>query len=121
MMQTVMTDRSVKLPKTCLAGVALYSVFDSIPAGYQKIAHLTASGDWDAVGNTTLYKAQLREAASLGANALIVESIAEAGTLGKLVELRTGWAPQRRSSATAIYLSADTLRVRLACPSKKRT
>ena len=121
MMNTVVTDRSVRLPRICPAGVALHSSFDSLPAGYWEIAHLTASGDWDAVSNTTLYEAQLRKAARLGANGLIVESVTEVSTLGKLVELRTGWIPQRRSSATAIYLPADTLRVRLACPSKRRT
>ncbi|MEP6744756.1 MAG: hypothetical protein ABJB33_04610 [Gemmatimonadota bacterium] len=122
MMKTVVTDRSVRLPRICPAGVALHSRFDSIPAGYREIAHLTASGDWDAVSNTMLYEAQLRKAARLGANGLIVDSLREASTLGKLVELRTGLIiPQRRSFATAILLPADTLRVRLACPSKRRT
>ena len=109
----------VKLPKICSRGVALHSTFDKIPAGYQEIALLTASGDWDGVSNTTLYQAQLKEAARLGANAIIVESLREASTLGKLIELRTGWSPQRQSSATAIYISADSQRVRLACSAKK--
>ena len=114
-----MKNPRVKLPKICSRGVALHSTFDKIPAGYQEIALLTASADWDGVSNTTLYQAQLKEAARLGANAIIVESLREASTLGKLVELRTGWIPQRQSSATAIYISADSQRVRLACSAKK--
>jgi len=42
-----MKDPRVKLPKICPGGVALHSTFDKIPAGYQEIALLTASGDWD--------------------------------------------------------------------------
>lgn len=118
--RAVRTEPRVRLPRICPRGVALHSIFDSVPAGYREIARLTASGDWDAVTNTALYHAQRDEAARLGANAIIVDRLDEASPLGKLVEIRTGWIAQRRATATAVYIAADSQRVRLACPSKAR-
>ena len=119
MVNAKVIDRSVKLPRICLRGVALLTPFDKIPADHQEIALLTASGDVDGVSNTKLYQEMRREAAWRGANAIIVKTLQGSSTLGQLAALITGWTEERSSSATAIYIPADTQRVRLACAARK--
>ena len=119
MVSAKLTDRSVKLPRICLAGVAQFTPFDPITPGYREIARLTASGDMDAVNNTALYKELRWRAGFHGANAIIVSSVAEAGDVAQAVALVIGASADRQATATAIYIPADTQRVRLACPAKK--
>jgi len=119
MVHTKVIDRSVKLPRICLGGVALLTPFDKIATDHREIALLTASGDVDAVNNTALYQELRREAAWLGANAIIVNKLQESSTLGQFAALKISGNEARWSSATAIYIPADTQRVRLACAARK--
>jgi hypothetical protein len=119
MVNTKVIGRSVKLPRICLGGVALLTPFDPIPPGYREIALLTASGDVDAVNNTALYQELRREAAWLGANAIIVNKLQESSTLGQFAALVTRGNEARWASATAIYIPADTQRVRIACAARQ--
>lgn len=114
-----LTHPTLKLPRICREGVALLSPFDTLPSGYREIARLVASGDWDLVSNSKLYRELRKEAAALGANAVIVESLRESTTAGRLVELATGLTQERRASARAIYVPADSQRVRVACASRR--
>lgn len=114
-----LTHPTLKLPRICRDGVALLSPFDTIPSGYREIARLVASGDWDGVNNSTLYRELRKEAARLGANAVIVERLRESTTGGRLVELATGLTQQRQASARAIYVQADSQRVRVACAARR--
>lgn len=111
----VMAEPRLRLPRICSGGVAILTPFDSVVTSYQVVASLKASGDWDGVGNTKLYRAQAAEAARLGANAIIVGKLSEATRASRLVELGTGWKQQRWASATAISIPADSARVRAAC------
>lgn len=115
----VVMNPGVKLPSICPDGVALFTAFDKIATDYQEIALLGASGVWDNVTNTMLYKAQRKKAASLGANGLIVGSIREPTESEKVSGLLSGTARERLSSATAIYIPADSQRVRAACALRK--
>ena len=98
------------------AGVAPFATFDRIAAPFREVALLDAWGTSDDVTNTMLYPAQRKKAASLGANAVIVGTLREPTTLGNLLETSSD---QRRSAATAIYIPADTHRVRVACAARK--
>lgn len=115
----VVMDPTLKLPPICPDGVALFTAHDKIATDYREIAFLDASGPWEGVTNTMLYQAQRKKAAKLGANAIIVGRLSEPTTGGKLRDLLNNESTaERRSSATAIYISADTQRVRVACAAK---
>lgn len=112
----VVLDPTLKLSPICPDGVALFTTFDRIAEPFREVALLDAWGTSDDVTNTMLYQAQRKKAASLGANAVIVGTLREPTTLGNLLETSSD---QRRSAATAIYIPADTQRVRVACAARQ--
>jgi uncharacterized protein YceK len=115
---TKLTDRKVKLPRICRDGVALLTPFDKVGPDYREIAHLEASGDANKVGNTKLYTELRHEAASFGANAIIVNKVSDSNILGQFVAQIIHGTEVRVASATAIYFAADSQRVRMACARK---
>ena len=116
----VLLNPDVKLPPICPDGVVMFTAFDKIGVDYQEIALVEGSMIVDqGGGNATLYAAERKKAASLGANGLIVGSIREPTETERIAGVLYGETRERLSSATAIYIPSDTQRVREACASKK--
>jgi len=116
----VLLNPAVKFPPICSDGVVMFTAFDRIGVEYQEIALVTGSMVVDqGGGNATLYAAERKKAASLGANGLIVGSIREPTEAERILAVFYGEDRERLSSATAIYIPSDTQRVRRACGSKK--
>jgi hypothetical protein len=114
-----MLNPSLTFPPVCADGVVMFTAFDKIGVEYQEIALVTGSMIVDqGGGNATLYAAERKKAASLGANGLIVGSIREPTEMERIAAVFYGETRERLSSATAIYIPSDTLRVRVACAAK---
>jgi hypothetical protein len=86
--------------------VAVYLTPDQVPGKYQEIALLEVSGSavWRKQG--ALISSLQKEAAKLGANAIILDSIKEPSAIVKLADLYffLGLATRTKGQAVAIYV-----------------
>jgi hypothetical protein len=89
--------------------VAVYLTPEQVPGKYQEIALLEVSGSvvWRSEG--ALISALQKEAAKLGANAIILESINEPPAIVKLADLYffLGLASRSKAQAVAIYMQPE--------------
>jgi len=112
-------DSSVKLAPTCADGVAMFTTADKVGRDYQEIAILNSKGESGWTSEKGMYESQKRKAASLGANAIIINNINEPKAGTKIIGSLLGTGAERKGSAVAIYIPSDSARTRTACAARK--
>lgn len=111
-------DVNVKLAPICADGVALFTSADRLGKDYQEIAILNSTGDTDWTRQQGMFESQKRKAASLGANGIIVNNIREPEAGTRIIGALLGTGTIRTGSSLAVYVPADSQRVRTACLGK---
>ena len=96
----------------CPEGVEIYPSAKALVNNYHEIALLKASTD---SGDQTTAAAQRKQAADLGANGIITGQPKHPKSGIRVIGATLGSSAQRKASALAIYVPADTERVRRAC------
>jgi hypothetical protein len=112
----VATNPALSLSPTCTDAVAAYADRDHVPYDYYEVALVTARGNSVYTGNGDLLKAMRSQAASVGANGLVVNSLGATHATVKVIGAAVGSSDaDRKGQAIAIWMPSDTARVREAC------
>ena len=114
--RVVARNPALTLAPTCSDAVAAYGSRDKVPYDYYEVALITGEGNSVYTGNGDVLKSVRKQAASLGANGVVIDSLhvtrATVKILGAVVG---GNDAERKASAIAIWMPSDTARVREAC------
>jgi hypothetical protein len=112
----VATNPALSLSPTCTDAVAAYGDRDQVPYDYYEVALVTAEGNSVYTGNGDLLKAMRSNAASVGANGLLINSLGATHATVKIIGAAVGGNDaNRKGQAIAIWMPSDTARVREAC------
>ncbi|MEA2764858.1 MAG: hypothetical protein QOK07_1262 [Gemmatimonadaceae bacterium] len=112
----VATNPALSLSPTCTDAVAAYGDRDQVPYDYYEVALVTAEGNSVYTGNGDLLKAMRSNAASVGANGLVINSLGATHATVKIIGAAVGGNDaDRKGQAIAIWMPSDTARVREAC------
>ena len=112
----VATNPALSLSPTCTDAVAAYADRGRVPYDYYEVALVTARGNSVYTGNGDLLKAMRTQAASVGANGLVVNSLGATHATVKVIGAAVGGNDaDRKGQAIAIWMPSDTARVREAC------
>lgn len=112
-------DPSAQMAPICPDGVALFTSPDRVEAEYREVALLNSSGQSGSTSEQGMYDSMRKKAAQLGANGIILGNITEPNAGTKIVGALFGTGAERKGSSMAIYIAADTGRVRAACDGTK--
>jgi hypothetical protein len=92
---------------------------DKVPYDYYEVAFITAEGNSVYSGNGDLLKSVRNQAAGLGANGVVVDSLGATHATVKILGAAVGTHDaERKARALAIWMPSDTARVREACAGK---
>ena len=84
--------------------VTIYVSEEDIPAEYEKVAIINATGSSSYTNEAQLYEAVRKRAAKIGANGVLLSEIKEPGTGAKVAAAVFGYDTQRKSQMIAIYV-----------------
>ena len=115
----VARNPQLSLAPTCADAVTVFPGREKVPYDYYEVALIAAEGNSVYVGNGDLLKSARNQAASVGANGIVLDSLgathATVKVLGAAVGARDA---ERKARAIAIWMPSDTARVRQVCASK---
>lgn len=115
----VATNPALTLAPTCADAVPIYPGSQDVPYDYYEIALITAEGNSVYKGQGDLMKAIRNEAAGVGANGVIMNSLVATHATVKVIGAALGSNDaERKGRAIAIWMPSDTARVREACSRK---
>jgi hypothetical protein len=110
---------SLRLAPTCADAVPVYPSSARIPYDYYEVALISAEGNSVYNGNGDLLKAVRSQAARVGANGVVVDSLRATHATVKILGAAVGGNDaERKARAVAIWMPSDTARVREACSGK---
>lgn len=109
-------NSAVTLAPTCANAVPVYSSSADIPYDYYEVALITAEGNSVYTGNGDVLRSVRNQAASVGANGVVVDSLRATHSTVKILGAAVGGNDaERKARAIAIWMPSDTARVREAC------
>ena len=111
----VARNSALTLAPTCTEAVAAYGDRDQVPYDYYEVALITGEGNSVYTGNGDVLKSVRKQAASVGANGVVVDSRATHATVKILGAALGGNDADRKARAIAIWMPSDTARVREVC------
>ena len=115
----VARNPAISLAPTCADAVRVYPGRDRVPYDYYEVAIITAEGNSVYSGNGDLLKSIRNQAASLGSNGVVVDSLRATHATVKVLGAALGSNDaERKGQAVAIWMPSDTARVREACSGK---
>jgi hypothetical protein len=106
---------SATYQKVCADGVQIFTSVERIPSDYVEIALLNSKGESGWTDERQMLTSQRNKAGSLGANGIVLQGTSEPKAGTKIIGALLGTGAERKGSALAIYIPADSARVRLAC------
>ncbi len=110
---------SLTLAPTCADAVPVYSSSAAVPYDYYEVALISAEGNSVYNGNGDLLKSVRNQAARVGANGVVVDSLHATHATVKILGAAVGGNDaERKAHAIAIWMPSDTARVREACNGK---
>ena len=117
--EIVARNPSLTLAPTCADAIKVFPSIDKVSYDYYEAALITAEGNSVYTGNGDLLKSVRNQAAAIGANGVVVDSLgATHATVKVLGAALGGRDAQRKARALAIWMPTDTARVREACAGK---
>ena len=115
----VARNPAIALAPTCADAVRVYPGSDKVPYDYYEVALITAEGNSVYSGNGDLLKTIRNQAASVGSNGVVVDSLRATHATVKVLGAAVGSNDaERKGYAVAIWMPSDTARVREACSGK---
>ena len=97
-------------PRTAVApdSVRIYRTAAQVPGKYEEVALLNATGESQWTNEAKMMKALQKKAASIGANAIVLDAISEPSAGAKIAGAVLGTGSQRKGKAIAIYMVPDS-------------
>ena len=115
----VARNPELSLAQTCADAVTVFPGREKVPYDYYEVALIAAEGNSVYVGNGDLLKSVRNQAASVGANGLVLDSLAASHATVKVLGAVVGAKDaERKARAIAIWMPSDTARVRQVCAGK---
>jgi len=115
----VARNSALTLSPTCADAVPVYPDREHVPFDYYEVALIGAEGNSVYNGNGDLLKTIRNEAAGVGANGVVLDSLAATHATVKVLGAAIGTRDaERKARAIAIWMPSDTARVREACSGK---
>jgi hypothetical protein len=115
----VATNPALSLSPVCADAVPVYPDAAHVPYDYYEIGLIAAEGNGVYTGQGDLLKSIRNEAAALGANGVIVDSLGTTHATAKIIGAAVGASSaDRKGRAVAIWMPSDTTRVKEACAKK---
>ena len=112
-------NSELSLAPTCADAVTVFPGREKVPYDYYEVALIAAEGNSVYVGNGDLLKAARNQAASVGANGLVLDSLSASHATVKVLGAAVGSNDaERKARAIAIWMPSDTARVRKVCAGK---
>src|SRR6185436_10392929 len=112
-------NATLALSPTCADAVTVYPDREHVPYDYYEVALIGAEGNSVYIGNGDLLKKVRNQAASIGANGIVLDSLAASHATVKVLGAVLGAKDaERKARAIAIWMPSDTARVREACARK---
>lgn len=100
----------------CSEGVAVYASFDSVPYDYYEVALISAEQNSVYTSKDKMVEDMRKRAGEAGGNGLVINSIQSSkATVKQLGEALGTKSADREGKAVAIYMPADSMRVKSAC------
>ncbi|HEX9309843.1 MAG TPA: hypothetical protein VF887_03430 [Gemmatimonadaceae bacterium] len=110
---------TLALAPTCADAVPVYPDREHVPYDYYEVAVITAEGNSAYNGNGDLLKAVRRQAASAGANGVVLDALGASHATVKVLGAALGSSDaERKARVIAIWMPTDTARVREVCSGK---
>jgi len=110
---------SLTLAPTCADAVPVYPSSADVPYDYYEVALISAEANSVYNGNGDLLKSVRNQAARVGANGVVVDSLRATHATVKILGAAVGGKDaERKARAIAIWMPSDTARVRKACNGK---
>ena len=117
--RVVATNPALALAPTCADAVRVYPDAAHVPYDYYEVALITAEGNSVYNGNGDLLKAIRNQAAGVGANGVVIDSLGATHATVRVIGAAVGANDaERKGHAIAIWMPSDTARVREACSAK---
>jgi hypothetical protein len=116
--EIVERNPALALARTCADAVTVFPSADKVAYDYYEVALITAEGNSVYNGNGDLLKSVRNQAASVGANGVLVDVGATHATVKVLGAALGAKDAQRKARALAIWMPSDTARVREVCSGK---
>jgi len=112
----VARNPALTLAPTCANAVPVYPSSDKVPYDYYEVAMITAQANSVYNGNGDILKSVRNQAARVGANGVVIDSLSTTHATVKVLGAALGaHDAERKASAIAIWMPSDTARVREAC------
>lgn len=100
----------------CSDGVAVYDDFTTVPYDYYEVAFISAEQNSVYTSKDQMVAAMRKQAGEAGGNGLVVNSIRSSKVTVKVLGEALGTnSAEREGKAVAIYMPADSMRVKNAC------
>lgn len=100
----------------CAEGVAVYNDVSTVPYDYYEVAFITAEQNPVYTDTSQMTMAMRKRAGEQGGNGLVINSISTTKATVKLLGAALGASSaERKGKAVAIYMPADSMRVKSAC------
>lgn len=115
----VARNTELTLVPTCADAVTVFPGRGRVPYDYYEVALITAEGNSVYTGNGDLLKSARNQAAGVGANGLVLDSLTATHATVKVLGAAVGAKDaERKARAIAIWMPTDTARVRKVCAGK---
>jgi hypothetical protein len=111
-------DNSIHLARTCPDAVKLYTAPSNVGSPYTEVALLNSTGSSGWTSESGMMKSMREKAAEVGATAIIMGTIDEPGAGAKVVGAIFGTGTERKGKSVAIFVPADSTRVKTVCAGK---
>ena len=109
---------SAQYAPICPEGVQLFTSADKVGKEFHEVAVLNSKGDGDWTSEEGMANSQRKKAAKVGANGVVLGDSKDPSTGAKLAKAFFGTSANRKGKAVAIYIPADSSRVKMACAGK---
>jgi len=110
------TSNSRSYSPVCDEGVAVYDDFSTVPYDYYEVAFITAEQNAVYASKNDMVAAMRKRAGEQGGNAIVVNSVANSKSTVKILGEALGTSSaERQGKAVAIFMPADSIRVKNAC------
>lgn len=110
------TPASRSFAPVCVEGVAVFNDFTTVPYDYYEVAFIQSEGNSVYTGTGDALLAMRKRAGEQGGNAIVVNSLrTQAGPVKLLGAALGANSADRNGRAVAIYMPADSMRVKNAC------
>ena len=112
-------DPSVRLARTCPAGVKLYVAPDRVLQPYREVALLNSTGEVNYSDEGAMFGSMREMAGAIGANGVILGGIDEPNAITKVAADVAKTETVRKGKAMAIYVPTDSATSVAACANYK--